>query len=167
MKTAVRRATPSDASTIAAITIEGWNEPYKGLIAQETLNQMSLEKRTEGWTKVLEEGKSQVIVATVGETVTGFSNFGPSRYEQLGAGEIYAFYVLKSCQRQGVGKLLIEESLKKLSQMNHLPPIVLTLKGNTSAEEFYKKRGVQACGEAVNQIEGRDYVEIVCRCNSL
>jgi ribosomal protein S18 acetylase RimI-like enzyme len=106
-------------------------------------------------------------VAEIDKEVMDYSSFGPSRYEQFGAGEIYAFYVLKSYQRQGIGKLLMEESLKKLSQANHLPAIVLTLRGNTSAEEFYEKRGFQGCGKTINQIDGRDYEEVVYRFNSL
>lgn len=157
----IRSATVTDAPTIATITMEGWNEAYKGLIAQETLDSMSLEKRTEGWKKVLTEGKSHVIVAEVEGKVIGFSSFGRSRYEQHGLGEIYAFYVQKAYQRQGIGRLLVEKSLESLSTSHIMPAIVLTLSGNTPAQRFYEELGFKACGTALNEIDGKKYEEVV------
>ena len=106
---------------------QSWQETYAGLVDADFLAGLSPEKQI------------------AGETVMGFTAYGPCRDEDLpGWGEVRAIYVLRAYQGQKVGRRLMEAALEQLADY---PRIALwVLKGNEKAVRFYERCGFRFDG---------------------
>ena len=75
----VRPATLRDAKAIAQIHTVSAQEVYKGLVPDEQLKSMSVEKRQAYWREAIEYCEPQVQVAVDGEKIVGFVGYDRSR----------------------------------------------------------------------------------------
>ena len=117
-----------------------WQEVYPGLVSQEYLDNLTLEKTEE---KAF-QWRDNLLVAKDGDGVVGFVGYGQS--EEADTGEVFALYVLPEFHGTGVGRQLMDAALEKLSAY---PRICLWLvKGNGRAIRFYEK-----CGFRLNGVE--------------
>ena len=117
-----------------------WQETYPGLVSQEYLDNLTLEKTEE---KAF-QWRDNLLVAKDGDRVVGFVGYGQS--EEADTGEVFALYVLPEFHGTGVGRQLMDAALEKLSAY---PRICLWLvKGNGRAIRFYEK-----CGFRLNGVE--------------
>lgn len=119
----------------AFVHYQSWQEAYSGLLDQEYLNALTLEKCE----RIAFQWPENNLIAKDGEKVVGFIAYGTYRGEDLpDTGEIISIYVLKDYYGKGIGRMLMEEGLKYLSY----PKIALwVLKDNTRAIRFYEKNG--------------------------
>ena len=121
----VRPATLSDAKAIAEIQASSSLAAYKGLLSDEQVNTMSVEKRVAYWRDAIEYSEPQVCVAVDDDQVIGFVGFDRSRDKGTPStmGEIWAIYVAPSHWGRGVGLALwdaardglLEEECTKVS----------------------------------------------------
>lgn len=104
----VRPATLRDAKAIAQIHTVSAQEAYKGLVPDEQLKSMSVEKRQAYWREAIEYSEPQVQVAVDGDKIVGFVGFDRSRDEKTRptTGEIWAIYAAPTHWNQGVGLAL-------------------------------------------------------------
>jgi RimJ/RimL family protein N-acetyltransferase len=104
----VRPATLRDAKAIAQIHTVSAQEAYKGLVPDEQLKSMSVEKRQAYWREAIEYCEPQVQVAIDGEKIVGFVGYDRSRDEKSRptTGEIWAIYAAPTHWNQGVGLAL-------------------------------------------------------------
>ena len=104
----VRPATLRDAKAIAQIHTFSAQEAYKGLVPDEQLKSMSVEKRHAYWREAIEYCEPQVQVAVDGEKIVGFVGYDRSRDEKSRptTGEIWAIYAAPTHWNQGVGLAL-------------------------------------------------------------
>eukprot|EP01030_Chromulinospumella_sphaerica_P004101 gene4101-4015_t len=104
----VRPATLRDAKAIAQIHTVSAQEAYKGLVPDEQLKSMSVEKRQAYWREAIEYCEPQVQVAVDGEKIVGFVGYDRSRDEKSRptTGEIWAIYAAPTHWNQGVGLAL-------------------------------------------------------------
>jgi hypothetical protein len=90
-----RDAMPEDARALAGVHVRSWQAAYRGLIPDDFLDGLSIERRAAGY----ELGSSdpdapETIIAAEGEVVVGFASIGRSRdADAPQAGELYALYV--------------------------------------------------------------------------
>ena len=61
----IRTATFDDASTIAEVHVATWQSAYKGLMPDELLQNLNIERRKQGWQSIISEDATAVIVAEV------------------------------------------------------------------------------------------------------
>ena len=118
-----------------------WHEAYPGLVSDEYLKQLTLEKCEEmagRWT-------DGILIAKDGDRVIGFVGFGDRGEEAPERGEIFAMYVLSEFYGTGVGRLLMEEALSRLQDYPEL--CLWVLRENRRAIRFYEKCGFHADGE--------------------
>ena len=118
-----------------------WQETYPGLVSQEYLRKLTLEKCEEKaflW-------RDNVLVAKEGERVIGFVGFGNHGPEEPDTGEVFALYVLPEYHGTGVGKQLMDAALEKLAAYPHI--CLWLVKGNARALRFYEKCGFHLTGE--------------------
>src|SRR5712692_6253789 len=118
MNEAIRPAIVSDASGLARVHIESWRTTYKGIVPDDYLANMSLERRMLNWQRNLSEfayrNYTYVAEDEAGQIV-GFINGGPEREgDEFYKGELYAIYLLEEHQGYGLGKRLA------LALMEHL-----------------------------------------------
>ena len=146
----VRGATQEDIPDIARVHVQAWRETYTGLIPQEVLDNLSVEKREIGWRSALRErsAASLLVYEHEGEVV-GFADVGPEREKHpLYTGELYAIYLLKAFHRHGYGRALFQEAVGALRAAGHGGMRLWVLETNPT-REFYEHMG----GERLKQKE--------------
>lgn len=120
-----------------------WQETYPGLVSQEYLNKLTLEKCEE----LAFQWRDNILVAKEGDRVVGFVGYGNHGPEEPDMGEVYALYVLPEYHGTGVGRQLMDAALEALAAY---PKICLwAVKGNGRAVRFYEKCGFRLTGEEV------------------
>ncbi|WP_263375217.1 GNAT family N-acetyltransferase [Granulicella aggregans] len=102
--TAVRLASPQDASAIAHVHVASWRTTYAGIVPDEYLKTLNEADRLPMWQDWLTRDL-EIYVADLDGEVVGFATAGPVR-EPLDRcdAELYAIYLLKGAQRRGLGK---------------------------------------------------------------
>ena len=91
----IRPALLPDASLIAQIHVRSWQHGYKGIVPQEILDNLSIEKAHAGWVQQLTEKPHAVLVSEAQGQVTGWAAFGPTRdadIDQQSTWEVFAIY---------------------------------------------------------------------------
>jgi GNAT superfamily N-acetyltransferase len=170
----LRRAVPDDSETIAALHVACWAETYRGLLPDALIDSMKMPGRIIQWQRALERRADvQVIVAEDADGgLLGFASGGPARGGELGAAqEVYAIYVLRRAQRQGLGRALLQSLAGHLT-LTALPPAALdlglwVLRDNAPARAFYERLGGEPGGERMETREGHALAEAAYRWRDL
>lgn len=137
----IRIADVNDAYGKGYVHYHSWIETYTGLIDQEYLNSLSLERCI----KLARKHPENTFVALVDNKVIGFACYIKSRdNDMIDSGEITAIYVLKVYQNQGVGKALMLTCIKALEEFKNIS--LWVLKSNKKAIEFYRYLGFELDG---------------------
>lgn len=118
-----------------------WQETYPGLVSQEYLDKLTLQKCEE----LAFQWRDNILVAKEGDRVIGFAGYGYHGPEEPDMGEVYALYVLPEYHGTGVGKLLMDAAMEKLAAYPHI--CLWTVKDNGRAVRFYEKCGFLLTGE--------------------
>ena len=119
---------------------KSWHEAYVGIVSQEYLDKLTLEKCE----KMAFSWPDNTIVAKENGNVIGFVCYGDRGEEAPDAGEIFALYVLADYYGKGVGRKLMDVGLE---QIKHFSQVRLwVLKENRRAIRFYEKCGFQPDG---------------------
>ena len=118
---------------------KAWHETYTGLMPDDYLNNVTLEKCV----KMAHKFPQNTLLLKVNHKTVGFSCIGKSS-DVEDADEIIAIYLLKECHGKKMGYELLKQTLT-LRKSNR--PIVLwVLKGNERAIRFYQKVGFAFTG---------------------
>ena len=121
---------------------KSWHEAYQQIVAKSYLEKLTLKKCEE----IAHSGIDKNWIAKDGEDVVGFITFGNCRDEDLeDAAEIFAIYVLEAYYGKGVGSLLMEKALEKLSDRKKIA--LWVFKENPRAIAFYRRFGFMPDGE--------------------
>lgn len=135
----IRPSQETDAHSITCIYIHTWQGTYLGLVPFGYLYSMSLGRLERGFISELESKKVISYVAEDAGEVVGFVSGG---YERQGNdiynGEIYALYVLKKHQRQGIGAELVSALANQLNHFGIYSMLVWVLEHNPY-RRFYEK----------------------------
>jgi ribosomal protein S18 acetylase RimI-like enzyme len=153
----VREANDSDIPAIARVHIDTWRTTYSGIMPDEVLANLSYEKREQGWRQIFNNAVSSqffgVAENELGQIV-GFACGGPERTDDpIYKGELYAIYILKNYQQQGIGRRLTVEVIQRLAQANIYSMLVWVLADNPSCR-FYEALGGQKVYEKPLEIGG-------------
>jgi GNAT superfamily N-acetyltransferase len=158
----IRIATLNDAAAIAAVHVASWQTTYRGIIAEATLNALSIERRTELWRSDLASALVQntsIHVAEEDNQIVGFSYSGPGREPIPGyPAELYAIYLLQRAQKRGIGRALVRASAQTLLQRGYESLFVWVLCDNPS-RNFYAALGAKYLLEKNITIREQDLLE--------
>lgn len=162
--TIARRATLADAEAIARVHVLTWQSSYRGLVPDDFLNGLDLNRRTENWRARLGGGKQSepVWVGVDGGNVAGFVSVGPSRDEDADTdtGELYAIYVLAEHQGHGVGQALIGVAASWL-ESRYRSATLWVLEANERSRRFYERSGWRFDGSIKRDDRGSFVLEEV------
>ena len=125
----------------AFVAWRAWHETYPGLVSQEYLDNLTLEKCEEVAFR-LTDG---FLVAKDKGRVIGFIGYGVNEDGNSETGEIFALYILSEYYGKGVGSQLMEAALKQLDRYSKV--CLWVLKNNKRAIRFYQKCGFYPDGE--------------------
>lgn len=143
MRVVVRKAIEADISEIVCVHVETWQQSYRGYVADDVLNALSItEQRIEKMRKAVMAGLVYVIEDN--GKVCGFAGL---RDKPAKTTEIQVFYIHPSLQRQGLGQKLWQFVLMDLKQTGCETVCVWTLSHYPPSNHFYVKNGGQLTGK--------------------
>jgi ribosomal protein S18 acetylase RimI-like enzyme len=159
----LRRATEADAGPIARVHVLAWQEAYRGILPDEFLASLSLERRKELWARHLADpglAPGMFVVAAEEGEIVGFASAGPARQEGLDFdGEVYAIYLLAAYQRKGLGRGLFHAAANSLGQLALNSMMLCVLKDNPT-RGFYDHLGGHVFREQPVEIGSNEYFEV-------
>jgi len=143
----IREACIDDAVGIAKVHVDSWRTTYAGIVPDEFLANMSYDRREEQWFNELNNPTTNRMFTYVAENdlqqVIGFVNGGPERNsDPIYKGELYAIYILKHYQGQGIGYRLTKTLMERLLQAG-MNPMLLWVLADNPARHFYEALGGQ------------------------
>ncbi len=136
-------AAVDDAHRIAEIHVATWQVAYAGILPDDYLAGLSVEKRAAYWREEIPLGKQNVAVARRGDTICGWVSYGPSRDKDAvpGAAEIWAIYVAPEYWSGGAGRQLWLHAQAHLAEQGFQSVSLWVLAANSRAIDFYAKAG--------------------------
>ena len=137
----VRPAIARDAKAIAEIHVATWQAAYEGIMPDDHLKTMTVEKRLTYWREAIEFSDPQILVATESDKVVGFVGFDRSRDPgtKSTVGEIWALYVTPAHWRQGAGLALWDGARDGLKEEGCTQITLWVLLQNERALRFYEQ----------------------------
>ncbi|WP_319530972.1 GNAT family N-acetyltransferase [uncultured Cohaesibacter sp.] len=141
----LRPATPDDASTIARLKVICWQQAYKGLLPQASLDRLDAASEATHWHDWLSDSASGLLAylveadgVPVGYGLAGPMRLGDREGEELDvSAEIYALYIHPDHLRTGCGKLLLIQLLGGLIAAGHHSCGLWMVADNRPAEAFF------------------------------
>lgn len=139
----IRKAKLDDSEEIAKVQVATWRTTYQGIIPDDYLDSMVWEDRVSIWKRLI---SSQLVYVAENQYnhIIGFCNVGQGSKEEYPdfEGELYAFYILKEYQRNGIGKELFIRAIEDLKDIGICSLIVKVLEENQS-KYFYESLGAE------------------------
>jgi ribosomal protein S18 acetylase RimI-like enzyme len=157
----IRKAILTDTKGIAKVHVDSWKTTYTNIVPEEYLSNLTYESREQIWINNIPNGGVYVAENIEGEIV-GFSSGGKKRSGKYSGiyGELYAIYILKEYQGQGIGKALIRPIIDEIRGMGLNSMLVLVLKDNIS-RLFYESLGGKKINTVEVEIAGKKLSELV------
>ena len=150
----IRFATPSDAHSIAAIHVAGWQHAYRGQLPASFLDGLSIARREGMWADLLSNPHNTIeVVSLTGKAIEGFVHYGSSRDEsanERGEGEVYALYLHPQAIGLGNGRALMQRAEEGLKAAGYRDVVLWVLESNVKARAFYEKISFEPDGVAKN-----------------
>jgi GNAT superfamily N-acetyltransferase len=142
----IRAAVVDDAAEIARVQGESWDGTYRGLMPDEVIDGLTVERRTRAWSRALSdvEPRSAAFVAIHDDDVVGVAGIGPTRDDDLDpqrVGEIRLIYVTPDHWGHGHGRALMVRSLAWLGDAGFSEAMLWVLDTNTIGRTFYERGG--------------------------
>jgi GNAT superfamily N-acetyltransferase len=148
MSVKIRAAVPDDAEGIALAHVASWQTSYRGLIPDEDLDNLSIERREAAWLESIRREANAVFVAEVEGRIVGFIAGGPEREGMLRESdgvafdcELYAIYLLEEVKRQGIGTRLLARFGEYMVVAGFERLLVWVLTDNEAGCRFYEVHG--------------------------
>ncbi len=157
----IRPAGGDDAEAIARVHVASWQSAYGGIMSDEYLAALSVERNIGAWRETILNPRSSAhtLVMEFEGAIVGFAGVGPSRDPDAVAslsGEIYAIYVLEDHWGRGAGARLHRAAVDVLRNEGFETVTLWVLVDNHRARRFYQRMGLAADSlEKVEEIGGR------------
>jgi len=157
----IRKAVLSDAKGIAKVHVDCWKTTYKNIVSDQYLMKLTYESREQIWINNIPNGSVYVAENKEGEII-GFSSGGIERSGKYNGyeGELYAIYILKEYQGNGIGKALVQPVVKEITELGLNSMLVLVLEDNIS-RLFYESLGGKKIDTVEVEISGKKLSELV------
>ena len=149
----IRRATPGDAPTLAALGAATFTETFGHLYPPEDLQAfLAGSHSVDAWTRTLADPQRAVWVAVLADsTPLGFIVVGacklPIENREPAAGEIQQLYVLARYHNLRLGSRLMDLGLEWLEAKDRAPLYIGVWSENFGAQRFYGRYGFNKVGE--------------------
>ena len=159
----IRAATVADARGIAEVHVASWRESYAGIVPDEYLAALAVEERERRWVSGLDDPDNPSFVYVAEDEsrrIVGFASGGPRHDgDAVYAGELYAIYLLRVWQGQGVGRRLVAAVARTLAERD-MRSMLLWVFAENPARRFYEALGGQYLAEQQFELGGRMLTEV-------
>lgn len=162
-KLIIRNATINDIPEVAQLHVDSWNKTYKGIIAQDHLDNMknNMNKRI---TRMEEEfDLRKMIVATIDNEIVAFSEYTLTNEFSKDLDidcELCGLYVKNQYEGTGIGSKMFNYVMNEFIKNNNKMMGLWCVKENTNAINFYKSKGGKQEAEKRFELAGKEYSEI-------
>src|ERR1700675_938979 len=162
----IRDAVKSDVTAIAHLHAESWRSAYRGILADDFLENHAHRDRLAAW-QARFSAKDQkpmfVILAIEGKQLAGFACVVPDEDAVFGS-FLDNLHVAPQLTGQGIGRRLLSESAARLQKNGSRAGLYLwVLEQNHRAREFYERAGGLFAGSVVKSMpDGQRVVALRC-----
>lgn len=164
----IRPAAAADAMALGRLHVAAWRETYRGLLPDAMLAGLSAEARGAAWEEVLRDPAAyqdaRIHLAEEDGDMIGFAACGAQSDAGLAAagfdGEIGAIYLLRTAQRRGIGRLLMQTAAADLKGRGFRAASLWVLRDNMPARRFYERLGGELVGEKRDMRPEGELVEV-------
>lgn len=153
-KVCVRRGKFADAKLLSDLFRESWLFAYRGIIPHLHLDELIRQRTAEWWRDAIKSGDSTMVLE-LDAKLAGYATLGAARQRGPYQGEIYELYLDPYHQGMGLGELLFEGCRHALDMRKLNGLVVWALYDNTSACDFYWRRGGRPVASAFTRIGGQ------------
>ena len=146
----ISKASTDDSYQIGELLVETWRYAYTGIMQQSVLDELSVQRRSEGWMRVLEKNP-EVYVLRNGASVSGVVQVCRFRGEiepYRNFSEIPVLYLKPNFIGQGYGSMLLKYAHAQNTVSESEGVALWVLEKNTRAIDFYSKHGYTFSGES-------------------
>lgn len=170
MEVLIRQATMDDAKAIGLIGVISWKSAYRGIVPDEYLDSLTVEKRERYIAASLANTSRRFIIAEADGEPVGMACFYPlcNGKANKELWELEAIYVLPQYWNKGIGRILINHVFQYIGEHNALVCILWVLNDNHRAKGFYEHIGLTNTGiEKIINIGGKNLIEVcysICLC---
>ena len=162
MKEVIRKARIEDSYSIAKIKVESWRVAYKGIVCDEYLSNLSIEKEDEKLKKF--EYVPPFYVYEENNIIKGFVWCGQViEYDNIvdtDVFEIFAIYVNMEDKCRGIGTKLINFAKNEAKNENCSNVYLWCFKDNIYGRKFYEKNFGKLKGEKIVKIGEQELDEV-------
>lgn len=133
---------------------------YTGLIKDDVLNNLSVSAKGNNQEQAIGSNEMIYVALNEKEQIIGFASGGKSRSPEYPYdGELYAIYLLKEYQQQGIGRKLIQSIVNELQSGGYQSMIVWVLSQNPSKLAYERLGGIVLVSKDI-QIGGQTLREV-------
>lgn len=161
----IRNARTDDYAGITSVHIKSWQETYVGLMPQSFLDNLSIEGRQSFWEEHLRDPshcESIWVAENQSEEIVGFCSGGVARNSQLAFdSELYAIYLLKEFQGQGVGRSMFNALVSRLKEDGYQSMYLWVVKGSKTIAIYESLGGVLGNQTQTDLIGGEEVEELL------
>lgn len=159
----IRAARPEDADAIARVHVDSWRTTYAGMVPDEHLASLSVERRAAMWRQAMTDHANETFIYVAenehGEIV-GFVAGGQEREgHTVYKSELYAIYALKSSHGNGIGRRLMRALAQELLNAGYSSMLLWVLKDNPT-RGFYEHMGGEYVTEKPIEIGSAELIAV-------
>lgn len=151
----IREADPKDAEAIAGIHVRAWQAAYRGQLADDYLDGLSIEDRLEMHRAALEAPPAdhRTWIAEEEGRAVGFAVTAKSEDADATerTAELYAIYLEPERVGTGVGRALLVHSVDDLRERGFHAATLWVLETNERARRFYEIAGWKHDGTVTSE----------------
>lgn len=155
----IRHAQVQDALWIARVQIDTWKSAYTGLIPQEHLDSLDIEKKIQKWNAKITSNEESVFVAEHNTEIIWFITWWDSHSKWEYDWEIIVFYVLERFQWYWIGTRLFQEMIQEFKILWYNSFYVWVLE-NWPGRRFYQKQGGMYIDKKIEKIRDIEISEV-------
>jgi GntR family transcriptional regulator len=153
-------ATSADADAIGALHAASFAATYPSVPPIGRATERAVWRR-----RLRSADGREVIVARSARRIVGFAYIGPSDDADavIGTGHIFSLHVDPELHRHGIGRRLLDETLRRFATSGHTTATLWVVNDNEPARRFYERLQWVADGAATRTslaLEGDDGVEV-------
>ena len=156
----IREAKIEDACGAATVKVLTWQAAYRGIIPDDYLSAMDIDKYTERHKEFLgiADAGHQFVAEYDGQIIGILSLTKCRDDDKSDSGAIEAIYLLQEHWDKGYGKKLMDFAIDKLREHGYSEICIWTLDENTRARKFYEKCGFSFDGAKMELVIGKPLI---------